>query len=169
MVAETTLAIEIAEDRQHTAVVAAGRLPDGTVLLEMAAYLDGTDPVGAVLQLRASRAVLAVAVDPHSPGATCIRPLEAAGVTVTRPSSGDVAVAHGLFLDELAAGRIRHQGQPELTAAMRHLEQRRLGGAAAPERRGALVDVAPAVAAELAVWVLLAAPNQKQQTFAAWR
>jgi hypothetical protein len=41
---------------------------------------------------------------------------------------------------------------------MRHLEQRRLGGASAPERRGAPVDVAPAVAAELAAWALETAP-----------
>jgi hypothetical protein len=97
-------------------------------------------------------------VDPHSHAATTIRPLQAAGVEVTTPISSDLVVAHGGFLDALAAGRIRHQGQPTLTAAMRHLEQRRLGGATAPERRGALVDVAPAVAAELAVWALLNQP-----------
>ncbi|HEX8135563.1 MAG TPA: hypothetical protein VF880_19300 [Actinomycetes bacterium] len=159
MVTDVALALEISEDRRHTSVVAAGRLPGGLVVLDLAAYLDGTDPVAAVLELQQQRTVLAVVVDPHSNAATCIRPLEAAGVTVTRPTSGDVAEAHGLFLDELAAGRIRHRGQPELTAAMRHLEQRRLGGASAPERRGALVDVAPAVAAELAVWALATSPE----------
>jgi hypothetical protein len=40
-------------------------------------------------------------------------------VKVTRATSGDIAEAHWLFLDELAAGRIRHLGQPELSAAMR--------------------------------------------------
>jgi hypothetical protein len=168
MVADVALALEISDDRQHTAVVAAGRLPDGTILLELVAYVDGTDATDAVLEVKRSRTLVATAVDPHSPGATAIRPLEAAGVKVTRPSSGDVAEAHGLFLDELAAGRIRHQGQAELTAAARHLEARRLGGAAAPERRGALVDVAPAVAAELAVWALQAAPRG-QPFMAAWR
>ena len=68
-------------------------------------------------------------------------------------------VAHGEFLDALAAGRIRHRGQAELTSAVRHLEQRRLGGATAPERRGALMDVGPAVAGELAVWALLNQPG----------
>jgi hypothetical protein len=33
-----------------------------------------------------------------------------AEVRVTQPSTSDVAVAHGTFLDELAAGRIRHAG-----------------------------------------------------------
>jgi hypothetical protein len=55
------------------------------------------------------------ALDPHSHATTAIRPLEAAGVKVTKPSSGEVAEAHGLFLETLAAGRIRHQGQPEFT------------------------------------------------------
>ena len=157
--AEVALALEIAEDRQHTSVVAAGRLEGDLVLLELAAYLEGTDPVPAVLELRGEWTVLAVVVDPHSHAATCIRPLEAAGVEVTTPASSDLVVAHGEFLDALAAGRIRHRGQAELTSAVRHLEQRRLGGATAPERRGALMDVGPAVAGELAVWALLNQPG----------
>jgi hypothetical protein len=111
-----------------------------------------------VLALR-ERTVLAVAIDPHSNATTTIGPLEDAGVKITRPSSVDLVTAHGNFLDLLAAGRIRHQGQPQLTAAARHLEQRRLGGATAPERRGAVVDVSPAVASELAAWALLSAPK----------
>jgi hypothetical protein len=35
-------------------------------------------------------------------------------VTATRPTSGDLAEAHGLFLDEPAAGRIRHKSQAPL-------------------------------------------------------
>jgi hypothetical protein len=159
IVAECAIALEISEDRSHTSIVAAGVLPDDLVLLELAGYLDGTDPVAAVLALRQVRTVLAVAIDPHSHATTTIGPLEDAGVKITRPSSVDLVTAHGNFLDLLAAGRIRHQGQPQLTAAARHLEQRRLGGASAPERRGALVDVSPAVAAELATWALLSAPK----------
>jgi hypothetical protein len=153
--AECAIALEISEDRSHTWIVAAGQMAEDLVLLELAAYLDGTDPTAAVLELKEARTVYAVVVDSHSHASTCIRPLEAAGVTITRPSSSDLVVAHGGFLDLLAAGRIRHQGQAELTAAARALEQRRLGGATAPERRGAAVDVGPAVAAELAAWALL--------------
>lgn len=155
IMAECAIALEISEDRQHCSIVAAGHLPGELVLLELAAYLDGTDPVAEVLRIRGARTVLTVAIDPHSNATTAIGPLEDAGVKITRPSSVDLVTAHGNFLDLLAAGRIRHQGQPQLTAAARHLEQRRLGGATAPERRGALVDVAPAVAAELACWALL--------------
>ena len=168
MVAEVALALEISEDRQHCSIVAAARLEGDLVLLELAAYLDSTDPVPAVLELRQGRTVLAVVIDPHSHAATAISPLEAAGVAVTRPTSGDLVVAHGGFLDLLAAGRIRHQGQAALTTAMRHLEQRRLGGATAPERRGALVDVAPAVAAELATWALLHVKQPGPVPLVAW-
>jgi hypothetical protein len=160
MVTEVALALEISEDRQHCSIVAAGRLQGDLVLVTLERYLDSTDPTAAVLELRTQRTVLAVVIDPHSNAATAIRPLTAAGVKVTRPSTGDVAEAHGNFLDALAAGRIRHRGQQELTAAMRHLEQRRLGGASAPERRGALVDVAPAIAAELACWGLQVAASR---------
>lgn len=171
MVTEVALALEISEDRRHTSIVAAGRLEGDLVLLELAAYLDSTDPTAAVLELRAQRKVLAVAVDPHSPGATSIGPLEAAGVELLKPTSSDLVVAHGDLLDLLAAGRIRHRGQAELTAAMRHLEQRRLGGAAGPERRGSATDVAPAVAAELSVWALLHAPAPPEPFafFGTWR
>ena len=96
----------------------------------------------------------AVALDPRSPAATALGPLVAAGVDVTELSTHDVAVAHGEFVDAVRAGVLRHTGQPELTAAIRHGEQRRLGGATAWERRGAPVDVAPALAAEIAVWML---------------
>jgi hypothetical protein len=47
------------------------------------------------------------------------------------------------------------RGQSELTTAIRHGQQRRPGGATAWERRGAPVDVSPALAAEIAVWALL--------------
>jgi hypothetical protein len=172
MVAEICLGVEISEDRQHTSLVAAGRIDGGDlVLVDLLKYLDGPDPVAAVLQVREERSVLHVVVDPHSNAATVIQPLEAAKVTVLKPSSSDVVVAHGTFLDALAAGRVRHAGQPELTAAARHLEQRRLGGSTAPERRGAPVDVGPAVACELAVWALLVAPPPAQPFafFGTWR
>jgi hypothetical protein len=159
MVTEVALAIEISQDRRHTSIVAAGHLDGGQVAINLVEYLTGTNPVPAVLELRQQRTVLAVAVDPMSPAATTIRLLEEAGVAVTQPNLSDLRVAHGLFVDMANTERIRHPSQPLLTTAIRHLEQRRAGGADAPERRGSPVDVSPAVAAELAVWGLLRAPQ----------
>ena len=113
-----------------------------------------------VLQLRKTRTVQSVVIDPHSPGATLIKPLTDAEVTVTQPSTSDIAVAHGSFLDELAAGRLRPAGQPELDAAVRHGAQRPLGGATAWQRRGMPVDVSPPSAATLDVWALLYGPAE---------
>ena len=46
-----------------------------------------------VMQLRKTRTVQSVVIDPHSPGATLIKPLTDAEVTVTQPSTSDIAVA----------------------------------------------------------------------------
>jgi hypothetical protein len=155
MLDRCAVGIEIAEARDHVSIAAAGFIDGDRILVELAAYVDGTDPTEAVLRLRSERTVTAVVLDPRSPAATAVRPLRHAGVALTELSTHDVAVAHGEFLDLLAAGRLRHTGQAELTTAIRYGQQRRLGGATAWERRGAPVDVSPAVAAELAVWALV--------------
>jgi hypothetical protein len=154
---DVVLGLEIAEDRSHTSIVAAGAMDGGLVLISLLHYLPGTDAVGVVLGETEARPVQAVVIDPRSPGATLISPLLAAGVDVTELSTSDVAVAHGEFIDDLKAGRIRHEGQPELTAAVRHITERPMGGSTVWQRRGAVVDVAPALAATWAVWGLLRA------------
>jgi hypothetical protein len=149
------LGVEVAEARDHVSIAAAGYLDDDFILIELAAYIDGTNPVADVVRLCDQWTVTAVALDPRSPAATAVAPLKAAGVNLVELSTHDVAVAHGGFVDALAAGRLRHTGQAELTTAIRHGRQRRLGGATAWERRGAAVDVSPALAAEISLWALL--------------
>jgi hypothetical protein len=158
-VTECVLAVEISEDRAHTSIAAAGDLADGFLLVELVSYLDGPEAgVAGVLELRRSRRVRGIVVDGRSHSATLLKPLRAAGVRVTEPSTSDVAVATGLFLDELNAGRLRHDGHPALTAAVRHATARPLSGAQAWERRGHDVDVAPVTSATLAVWGWLNRP-----------
>lgn len=168
MTTECVLGIEISEDRRHTAIVAASRIDQKTVLVDLVAYLDGPEAVPEVLRLRTDRTVWAICVDPHSAAATLIRPLADAGVEVTQLSTSDVVVAHGLFLDALTAGNLRHSGAPQLDAAVRHAMQRPMGGALAWQRRGLQVDPSPLTAATWAVWGLLGRPAP-QAFFAAWR
>jgi hypothetical protein len=160
MVNRVALGIEISEDRAHTSIVGAGYVNTGIVLVDLLAYLTGTDATATVLRLGKTRTVQSVVIDPHSPGATLIKPLTDAEVTVTQPSTSDIPVAHGSFLDELGASRLRHAGQPELDAAVRHGAQRPLGGATAWQRRGMPADVSPLAAATLAVWGLLYGPAE---------
>jgi hypothetical protein len=181
---EYCLGVEIAEDRRYTAVVAAGAVEGDVVLVDLRAYVDGPDAAGLVLELleerkaQASderfppdRKMRAVAVDPHSPAATLIKPLEVplrnAGVKLLLPSTSDVVVAHGEFLDTLAAGRLRHAGQPELTAAVRAGTQRPMGGAVGWARRGENVDGSPLRAATLALWAWTNRPPERK-AWVAW-
>lgn len=131
--------------------------------------MPGPDATGVVLELLEerkapaspkdrflSRKLQAVAIDPHSPEATLIKPLidplRNAGVKLLEPSTSDVVVAHGNFLDTLAAGRLRHAGHPKLTDAVRAGTQRPMGGAVGWARRGEQVDGSPLRAATLALW-----------------
>jgi hypothetical protein len=108
----------------------------------------------------------AVAIDPHSPAATLIKPLtdplRNAGVKLLLPSTSDVVVAHGNLLDTLAAGHLRHAGQPKLTDAVRAGTQRPMGGAAGWYRRGEQVDGSPLRAATLALWAWENRPPERQ-------
>jgi hypothetical protein len=166
---EYALGIDIAEDRRHTSVVAAGAVEGDLLLMDLLAYVDGPDATGVVLELLEERKappsaddrfpprkVRAVAIDPHSPAATLIKPLtdplRNAGVKLLELSTSDVVVAHGNFLDALAAGGLRHGGQAELTAAVRAGTQRPMGGAVGWARRGESVDGSPLRAATLACW-----------------
>ncbi len=100
----------------------------------------------------------AVIVDPRSPGATLIGPLKRAGLKVVQPTPTEVAIAHGVWIDELRAGRLRYHQHPALDAAMQFADVRSLAGAEAVARRRAEVDTSPLVAAQLALWGLLNPP-----------
>jgi len=157
------LGVEVSEDRLHAAIGLAGRVADdGRVRLELVAYLDGTaSAVAETLRLADELAARAVVIDPHSQAATLIHPLEEAKLKrLVKPSTSDVVVAHGLFLDELAAGRLRHVPHPRLDEAARAGTQRRLGGAQTWDRR-VPVDVGPLTAVTLALWGLATAPPPK--------
>jgi hypothetical protein len=155
MLTKCSLGVQISDDRRHTSIAAAGFIDDGVVLVELAAYLDGTDPVAEVLRLQRERTVSKVVVDPHSPAATTIQPLSMAGVRVVELTSHQVAVAFGEFVDALEAGRLKAASNPLLSAAVQHGTSRGLGGAATWQRRGVVVDTGPLDASTFAVWAVL--------------
>ena len=157
MLTTCTLGIEISEDRSRTSIAAAGYIGND-VLVDLVAYLAGTDPTSTVLKLQTERTITAVVVDPRSPTSTAIKLLTDAGVRVTELSTHDLACAHGEFLDTLTGGRLKHAGQPELTAAVRVGTQRPLAGADVWQRRGVGTDTSPLSAATIALWALQRSP-----------
>jgi hypothetical protein len=155
---EVALGVEIAIDRGHTSIARASRGRDGRIVVGLAAYLEGTNHAGTVRDMVASQGksrVLAVMIDPRSPAATMVEPLNALHVEITLADVHVMSASHGDFSDLLKAGRLAIEPHPALTAAARHAMTRPLSGAEALERRKPAVDVSPIVASELAVWAVL--------------
>lgn len=158
------LAVEVAEDRSRTAIVAAKRVEgEDRPVIELVRHLSGTraalaEVVGAVESLP----VRGVVIDPHGSASwlreLLAKELKGSRVEIVEPSSVDLVVAHQEFGQHLEEHRLKVVGHPALDDAARALEQRRLGGAFAPNRR--VGDVAPIVAAELALWGLLRLPQR---------
>lgn len=158
------LAVEVAEDRSRTAVVAAKRVEgEDHPVIELARQIDGTRAALAELvDLAASLPVRAVVIDPHGSASWLRDPLaqhlKGKRVKVVEPSGVDIVVAHQEFGQHLDERRLKVVRHPALHDAAREVQQRRLGGAFAPDRR--VGDVAPIVAAELALWGLLRLPQR---------
>jgi hypothetical protein len=158
MPTEAAYGIEISTDRTHTSVVEAGRGADGRIVVELAAYVPGTDHSSTICNMVAGQGrhkVLAVMLDPRSPAATLLEPLRLLRVDVTEASTHVVSAAHGCFLDELRAGRLAIEKHQQLDAAAKYAMSRQLAGGEALERRKPAVDTSPVLAAELAVWAVL--------------
>jgi hypothetical protein len=158
------LAVEVAEDRNRTAIVAA-KLVEGEdhPVIELVGHLDGTrSALAETIEVVESLPVRAVVIDPHGSASWLREPLAKAlrgtRAEVVEPSSVDLVVAHQEFGQHLEDRRLKVVRHPALDDAARAVQQRRLGGAFAPDRR--VGDVAPIVAAELALWGLLRLPRR---------
>jgi hypothetical protein len=150
------LAVEVAADRGHTSICSACRLPDGRVQVELVAYLTGTaTAVDRVVEFSSRWKVLGVVVDPMGGATNLRRPLRERRVRLAEPDAAAVKAAHADFLDLAHRRELAVVANDVLSTAMQHLTERQLGGQPVFDRRGAPVDVAPAISAELALWGLL--------------
>lgn len=161
---EAVLAVEVAEDRRRTALVAARRVEgEDRPVIELVHLIDGTGAALAeTVEAVEAGPVRAVVIDPRGSASWLREPLTAAlrgtRVQVVEPAGVDLVVAHQEFGQHLEARRLKVVRHPALDDAARAVQQRRLGGAFAPDRR--VGDVAPIVAAELALWGLLRLPER---------
>ena len=149
--AECALGTEISEDRSRCAVAKAWRESPGRLAVKIVWHGITAAAPDVLDALYVADDPVEVALDPKSQSATLCSPLAERGIVVKRLGAEDVAVAHGEFLDLATTGGLRHFGQPELTAAVRAAQQRRLAGATALERR-VVTDQSPLTASEFAVW-----------------
>jgi hypothetical protein len=164
------IGVEIAGDRSQTWVARAARHND-RVTVELLDPIPGTTALlGLLPGWVADWRTGTVAIDPRSPSATLVGPLEQVQLQpahLVKADASALATAHGNFADLLAGGQLKVRGHRALDEAARLAAERRLSGAHAVDRFAG-ADPAPLVAAELAAWGLL---NSAPPPFfaASWR
>jgi phage terminase large subunit-like protein len=147
------LALDVSPDRQRACIAAAADLGQGRVLVEILEERKGVDWVVAEMaSLVHEHKPDAVVVDSAGQAQTLIPALQAARVSVKQPAFKDMISACGAFFDAFHEGRLVHRDQPELNAAISGAKQRQVGDAWAWARRAPRANVAPLVAATLAMW-----------------
>lgn len=164
-------AVDTSWDRTRSWVAVAGVRPDGTPHVEIVAASYGTEWVAAWLRDRmaAWRPVGIGLQGTTAPVSSLLPELTADATLPTRSLSGvDVARACGMLYDAVVSGPLAHVGQVQLDDAVRHATIRPIGDAWAWDRKGSPVDVAPLVAASLALYVLATTelPKPEPERFA---
>lgn len=141
-------ALDISPDRSSAAIAVCD---EQTV--ELADYRNGTDwVVSRCIELHDKWSPRGFVVDGAGPAAGLVPDLESAGLKVVVTSARDYAGACGRIYDALTNEQLSHTGQAALSAAVLGAATRVLGDAWAWSRSKSQVDIAPLVAATLALW-----------------
>jgi hypothetical protein len=149
---DLVFAVDLSPDRSSASIAAAGPLDERHVV-ELVDHRNGTEWVVArCTQLWDRWKPRAIVVDGAGPAASLVADLEAAGLNVVVSGSRDMASACGRIYDAVINDKLRHRGQPPMTAAVTGAAKRKLGDAWAFSRSSSAVDISPLVAATLALW-----------------
>ncbi|WP_036963665.1 hypothetical protein [Promicromonospora kroppenstedtii] len=149
-------AYDVAPDGSAAAVCAAWRDDDGNAWLEVLDYRPGTDWLPKFVQAHRGTQRFGIAYDAINANLDPAAVMEAFKPRVKTNGlhmSKGVVPAQARFVRELNAGRIRHSGQPTLTTALEGARWRESEGGRLFGRKASANDVAPAVAASLALHV----------------
>jgi predicted ATPase len=111
--------------------------------------------VDAVVKLSQRWENVGVVIDPGGPAATLISRLQEFGIAVHETTTRQVAQACGLFYDAIGNGALRHRGSEPLTQSVQGATKRSLSQSWAFDRRKAISDPSPLMAAVLAHYGLL--------------
>jgi hypothetical protein len=146
-------AFDVTPDRSSSSIGVAGVRPDGKYHYEIADRQRGTGwVVPRLVEMVAKHNGQGVVCDGAGPAAALIPELEKAGVKVVAVTAQEHARACGIMVDAAHQDKLRHIGQPELSAAVRGAARRPLGDAWALSRKSSAVDISPLVACTLALW-----------------
>lgn len=146
-------AFDIRPDRSRGVISAVGRRADGKLHIEVGEQQAGTGwIVPRLVEIERTKLPLGIICDGVGPASSLVPQLLQANVDVTVLDTADVAVACGMFYDEVLEKRLHHLGQPELLHAIKGAVQRPLGDRWAWNRRNSTADISPLVACTLGVW-----------------
>jgi hypothetical protein len=165
---DVAFAAVVNHKRTRTAIAAVGPREDGRLQASIVAYLPGTHwVVDKLVDLKARRNPVGVAVQDKGPSATLIEPLEEAGITQAEdpesphrgdlavPWANDVAKAYGLTIDAVTEKLLVHVDDGPLNLVVANPQIRPLGGGTTWDYK-ADPDHAPMQAVSLALWLWLA-------------
>lgn len=153
-----TLAVDVSPDRSTSTVALAGRRADGRWHVEVDDERRGTDWVASWVRQRASKNRLHAVVLDEMSGLVEERHgrhyLVGTDVLVTLASAEgrDMAIACAKFYDAVMDGNVLHTDQTQLNVALSVARKRPLSGGWAWNRKDAVSDITPIVAATLALW-----------------
>ena len=144
-------ALDVAPNRDHASIVAAGKNHDGLWHVEVVESRSGTDWVAERLQkLWEQHSPLSVVVDQLS---ASLIPELSEGMGITQLAAVEHAAAFAYFVEQVAGRTVRHPRDDDLINALMAATTRPLGdGGMAWSRRGSSVDIDCLVAVTLALW-----------------
>jgi hypothetical protein len=149
-----TFAIDANPERTWASIAVAGMRADGLVHVELGDRRRGLNWVpDRMVELVQDWEPKMVVIDAMSPAAALLPQLAERGIEVHVTGTTEYARACGSFFDMYEAGRLRHLGQNQLTAATEIASKRLIGdgGAWGWSRRDA-GDISPLVAGTLAAF-----------------
>lgn len=162
------LAVDVSPSR-WSAIAIAGHTDEGMAHVEVPEFRSGTDwVVERVAEILASWGIPGVHLDPTGPAGALLPDLQARGVEVYLTGARDMAQACGLFFNAVSDGNLRHLDDPNLNAALEVAQRRPLGDAWAWARRRSVGDIAPLVAATLAVRAAQLPPPEIDVSESVW-
>ena len=153
---QVAISADVTPDHKAGSIVAAWQRPDGHMDVELIEHRAGTSWLpGRLAEIVRKHRPVATVIDGAAgpPAGSLVDEIEGLRVEVTRPNVRELTEGCGRFFDAVMDSQsLRHNGHPDLDAAVAGATKRDLGDGWAWSRKATDVDISPLVAATLAVW-----------------